>query len=101
MIKAEDDDTTPLSVTKNVTIKVNDINEAPTFDTFDDPTIDENSSSDTKASPRPTATDVDSGDTITFTATDGDTSVFAVASNGDISLKSGQSLNYESVREYW
>ena len=89
-----------LSDTALITVKLNDVNEPPVF-TDDKPTltVDENVPAGTEVGPV-TATDVDDGDTLTYTIDD-PTGTFVIDSTtGLITVKADSTIDYEYKNEY-
>lgn len=90
-----------LSVIKTVTVTLTDVNEAPAFDDPDDVTfsVNEDASSDDVIGDAQTATDPDDGDTFTWTLT-GTGNLDFTAEGGQIRVREGRSLDYESRDSY-
>ena len=91
--------------TANVAITVTNVNEAPTFNTGHSTTInvDENTAANTNIGSAYTATEPDSGDTLTYTLTDttmdsNDSGAFSITSSGQI--RTSSALNYETKTSY-
>jgi hypothetical protein len=80
-----------LSVERSVRVSVTNVNEAPTNLTLSASTVAENAAGAVIG--RVTATDPDAGSTLTYSVSD---SRFEIV-NGDLKLRSGVSLNYEST----
>ena len=86
-----------LTDTVEVTISINDVNEAPMFDAETaELSVDENSEAGTNVGDAFMATDVD-GDTLTYSLSGDDAASFAIDSaSGQISVAEGTMLDYES-----
>ncbi|MCG9129645.1 cadherin domain-containing protein [Candidatus Poribacteria bacterium] len=98
-ITATDDGTGSLTDTIEVTININDVNEAPAFDSNTiELTVDENSATDTNIGSPVTATDVDE-DTLTYTLGGTDSSSFNITDTSG-QLKTKDALDHESKDEY-
>ena len=84
----------------DVTINVNDVNEAPAFDANAPTTLDvaENTAAETAIGSPITATDPDEGDTLTYSLDDDDGAAFDIDANGQIQTK--EALNYETKNSY-
>ena len=90
-----------LSDTTTVTINVTNVNEAPSFaSNTATRSIAENTAANTNIGAALTATDVDSGNTITYSIpTTGDAAAFSIVSNTG-QLKTKNALNYEDKNSY-
>ena len=90
-----------LSDTISVTISITNVNEAPTFaSSTATRSIAENTATNQNIGAAFTATDVDSGNTITYSIpTTGDAAAFSIVSNTG-QLKTKNALNYESKNAY-
>lgn len=101
-VKVTDDsgDTSTNSATISVTITVTNVNEAPEFLSTLTTTIsvDENTAANTEIGNAFTATDVDSGDTLTYSLEGTDKDEFAIDETSG-QLKTKEDLNYEVVDE--
>ena len=88
-----------LTDTITVTVTVTDVNEAPAYAT-DTATraVDENEASGSNVGAVLTATDPDSGDTLTYSITGTNTAGFTVDSSGQI--QTGQTLDHEDTSSY-
>ncbi len=92
-----------LSDSITVTVSLNNVNEAPAFGDGVDTTlsIDENSAAGTKVDSAFTATDPDTGDTLTYSLTGTDAASFTIGSStGQIATKTGVIYNYEAKSSY-
>ncbi|EHJ14560.1 choice-of-anchor Q domain-containing protein, partial [Crocosphaera watsonii] len=84
------EDSGNLTYNKLFTITVNDINEAPTNITLDNQSVNENASGEVIGNL--SVTDVDNGDTFTYTVNDNRFEVI----NGQLKLKANQALDFEN-----
>ena len=97
-VVATDNGTGTLTDTKAVTVSVTDVNEAPTITSVSTGTVAENAAITTVVYTA-AATDVDSGQTLSYSLTGTDAGSFDIdASTGVVTLKA--SANYESKASY-
>ena len=93
-------DTGDLMDTVSVTITVNDVNEAPTFDAESaELSVDENTEADMAIGDPFAAMDVDDGDTLTYTLGGDDMASFAIDAMSGQVMTSG-ALDYETKSSY-
>ena len=87
----------------DVTVDLNNVNEAPAFadGTVTTLSVDENSAASTKVGSVFTATDPDSGDTLAYSLSGTDAAAFNIgALTGQIATKTGITYNYEAKSSY-
>ncbi|MEO5339744.1 MAG: DUF4347 domain-containing protein [Magnetococcus sp. MYC-9] len=97
-VTATDNGSTPLTATQTVTVAVTNVNEAPVFSSGSTASIAENSSTSTTVYTA-AASDVDSGDTLTYSLGGTDAASFSINSaSGAVTLNS--SANYETTTSY-
>ena len=98
-VEVTDDGTGALSASATVTININDVNEAPTIadQAFN---IDENSANTTSIG-IVTATDQDSGQTLSYSITSGNTgSAFAIDNSGSVTVNDASQLDFETSSSF-
>ena len=85
-----------------VTVNLNNVNEAPSFadDVETTLSVDENSAAGTSVGDPITATDPDTGDTLTYSLTGTDVASFSIDSAGQITTVSGVTYDYEADSSY-
>jgi VCBS repeat-containing protein len=98
-VKATDGGNPALSATKDVTVSVTNVNEAPTFaGATATASIAENAATSTIVFDA-NATDVDAADTVTYTLTGADAAAFNIdGATGEVTLKA--SANFEAKQSY-
>ena len=96
-LTVEVEDTGGLTDTATVTINLNDLNETPTINDQSLPNLDENSANGTLVG-TVVASDVDAGDSLTYTITGGNTgNAFAIDPNtGEITVNNSAALDFET-----
>ena len=86
-----------------VTVNITDVNETPVFSEGDTATreVAENSSGGVNVGAAITATDPDSGNTLTYSLSGTDAASFEIGSStGQITTKSGETYDYETKKSY-
>jgi uncharacterized delta-60 repeat protein len=99
-VQAQDNGTGTLTGNNTITINLTDVNEAPTVNAIAF-NVAENSANGTVIGTAP-ASDVDAGQTLTYSITGGNTgSAFAInSSTGQITVADGTQLNFEGTKTY-
>lgn len=90
-----------LSFTKNVTIAVNNVNEAPTSLLLSVASVNENTDTTTNATlGTMSAIDPDTDDTFTYSVTGGTNKDLFAVNGANLQLKAGAAINYEAITSH-